>query len=137
MQRADVTLSHETIHNPAEPRHFMRLLPVHRRVVVRRGEGVLAESTGAVRLVEIGRDVYPPALYIPVADASTRLRPNDRRTHCPLKGDATYYDLTDEAGAVVAENLAWRYPSPVVGAEALANRIAFYVDDLSIEEHPQ
>lgn len=45
-------------------------------------------------------------------------------THCPWKGDASYYTL--EVDGTVAENAAWYYPNPKPGAEQVAGRVAFY-----------
>ena len=65
--RAKVTLSRHTIHNPGDPRHFMRIKPVKGRVRILLGETVLADSRNALRLLEAGHDVYDPVLYIPLA----------------------------------------------------------------------
>ncbi len=48
----------------------------------------------------------------------------DLSTHCPWKGEASYYNL--EVDGQVAENAAWYYPNPKAGAEDVANRVAFY-----------
>lgn len=45
-------------------------------------------------------------------------------THCPWKGEASYYTL--EVDGQVADNAAWYYPNPKPGAEEVANRVAFY-----------
>ena len=66
--REQVTLATATIHNPEEPRHFMRIKPAGRRVRVLRGDQVLADSTAALRVIEAGRDLYDPVLYLPRAD---------------------------------------------------------------------
>ena len=96
--RAQVTLSDATIHNPKEIRHFMRIRPVSRRVRVRLGDVLLAESTNARRLTEVGRDVYDPAFYLPRKDVRITLQRVDKQTHCPLKGDASYFDVLDADG---------------------------------------
>ncbi len=135
-EQADVTLATATIHNPAEIRHFMRLKPVGRRVRILRDGAVLAESTGAVRLLEVGRDVYDPVIYVPRADVRASLGPNDTSTHCPLKGDAAYFDLLDETGTVAQPKIAWTYPQPFDFATELNGLVAFYADQVTIEESP-
>jgi uncharacterized protein (DUF427 family) len=60
--RAQVTLSRDTIHNPDDPRHYMRIKPVKGRVRILLGGRVLADSTDALRLLEAGHDVYDPVL---------------------------------------------------------------------------
>jgi uncharacterized protein (DUF427 family) len=49
---------------------------------------------------------------------------SDHSTHCPWKGDASYWDV--EVGDERAANAAWYYPMAKEGAEAVANRVAFY-----------
>lgn len=133
MANADVTLSGQTIHNPGEPRHFMRLKPVERRVRVLRGGVVLAESDAGLRLLEVGRDFYDPTLYLPRADIRATLEQTEKSTHCPLKGDAVYFDLVS-GDSVLEPEIAWAYPAPFGFADALAGRIAFYPDKVTILE---
>ena len=136
MPHPDVTLAQETIHNPSEPRHFMRLKPVGRRVRIRLGDEVLAETTRALRVLEVGKDLYDPVLYVPDEDVVARLGPNDRTTHCPLKGDAAHFDLIGEDGTVRQPKIAWSYREPLGHASGLAGRTAFYTDRLTVEEAP-
>lgn len=129
---ATVTLAVQTIHNPAEPRHFMKLKPVPARVSVRRGGTILATSKRAVRLLEVGFDLYDPIVYFPPEDVSGTLTKNAASSHCPLKGDATYYDL---AGAgEPGLNVAWSYDTPFAFARDIAGLIAFYPSKVDIEE---
>ena len=133
----DITLAPDTVHNPREPRHFMRIKPVDAHVRIRRGGDVLAESGTAMRVLEIGRDFYEPVLYIPADDIGAPLgRSAAPSTHCPIKGDAVYFDLLDAAGTAVVEAIAWAYPDPVAGAEALAGRVAFDAAHVTIEQSP-
>lgn len=48
----------------------------------------------------------------------------DHHTTCPWKGTASYFSL--EVDGETAENAAWYYLEPKEGAEAVANRVAFY-----------
>ena len=124
-----VTMATETIHNPNEPRHFMRIRPANSRVRVLRGTDVMADSLHALRVSEVGRDIYPSVLYIPQADVSPALKPmTGRSTHCPLKGDASYFSLDDE------EPIAWTYATPLTIAAQLSGHVAFYADRVIIEE---
>ncbi len=50
--------------------------------------------------------------------------PSDHTTHCPWKGDASYYDVTVD-GKVNA-GAAWYYPSPKPAASEIADRVAFW-----------
>ena len=132
----DFTLVTGAAHNPSEPRHFMRIKPVSRRVRVLRDGAVLADSTAAVRLLEVGKDLYDPVFYFPRNDVTGALKQIDHSTHCPLKGDATYFDLTGDDGAVVEEKIAWSYPTPLDFAADLSGLIAFYGDKVTVEESP-
>ena len=127
---SDVTMSDKTIHNPAEPRHFMRIKPVAGRVVISRGDEVLATSDRAVRLIEVGKDVYDPTIYLPHEDVTANLTQTNNSTHCPLKGDAIYFDAAE------VEEIAWAYPNPLSIAPELAGRVAFYGSKVSITETP-
>lgn len=134
MPNAEITLSEHTIHNPAEPRHFMRLRPVGGRARALRDGVVLADSVEAMHLLEAGKDLYAPLVYFPEAAVTAPLRRNDKSTHCPLKGDAAYFDLLDGAGKVAVENVAWTYSEPFDFAEGLKGLFAFYPQHVTMEE---
>jgi len=136
MSHPEITMTKEGIHNPAEPRHYMRLKPVKGRVRVLRDGEVLAESTRAVRLLEVGKDLYDPVFYFPEDDIKATLLPNEVTTHCPLKGDAAYFDLADQDGSIREERIAWSYPAPFDFAQGLRGLVAFYTDKVSFEESP-
>lgn len=52
------------------------------------------------------------------------LRPSDSHTHCPWKGDASYYSL--EVDGKVNTDAAWYYPTPSKAAAQITGRIAFW-----------
>jgi len=134
--RAQVTLAQHTIHNPDEPRHFMRIKPVRARVRVRRGGHVLGESERALRVLEAGRDLYDPVLYLPATDLRAKLSPAEKKTFCPLKGQASYLDLVSDDGRVEAAEIAWSYRETLDIAAALKDLIAFDASQVAIEELP-
>ncbi len=79
---------------------------------------VIAESAHALRLEE-GR--YPPVFYIPRKDVKMeKLAASAHRTHCPFKGDASYFSLPG------AENAVWSYETPREGVAAIRGYLAFY-----------
>jgi uncharacterized protein (DUF427 family) len=131
-----VTKSRETIHNPQDARHFMRVKPVPGRVRILLEGEVVADSERALRVLEAGRDIYDPVLYIPRADVRAQLIPIDRKTHCPIKGDCSYYDVRTADGATRAAELAWCYHDVLDFAAALKDLIAFDRSRVVIEEHP-
>jgi uncharacterized protein (DUF427 family) len=66
-----------------------------------------------------------PIYYFPAEDLSADLlEPTDHRTHCPWKGDASYWSV--RAGDRVAENAVWAYLDPLEGAPPLAGYRAIY-----------
>jgi uncharacterized protein (DUF427 family) len=96
-----------------------RVEPSPAHVVVELDGEVLADTRRSLRVLETS---HPPVYYIPASDVRTgRLRPSARRsTWCEFKGAARYYD----AGRHKA--VAWSYPSPSPGYEAIASHFAFY-----------
>ena len=132
----EITLSQDTIHNPDEPRHYMRIKPVNRRIRVLFAGNIIAESTQALRLLEAGRDIYDPVLYLPPADIQAKLVQKPRRTFCPLKGHASYFDLVVEQDPMAAVDIAWSYQDTLEFAALIKDRIAFDAARVVIEEHP-
>lgn len=117
-----------TVHNPDNQAHFMHVKPVRQRVKVLHAGKVLAESTDALRIMETGREPYDPVVYIPRGDVSGALKPEGAKsTHCPLKGDASYFTFD-------GEEIAWTYDRPLEGSKLIKDYVAFYPDKVTIEE---
>jgi uncharacterized protein (DUF427 family) len=110
--------------DPPEPGRALYLEPTPKRIrAVIDGE-VVADSRGALLLQESG---LQPIYYFPPEDVRTELfEPTDKHTHCPKKGDASYY--TVRVGDRVVKNAAWYYPQPLDGAPPIKDLIAFYWD---------
>jgi uncharacterized protein (DUF427 family) len=69
--------------------HRISTRPSERGVRVERDGEVLAESRRAVELEETG---LPTRYYLPREDVRVDLlTPSDTTSHCPFKGDATYF----------------------------------------------
>ena len=120
-----------TIARPGVPTHFMVLRPIDRKVIVRLPDGtLLAESSNATRLIESGKTIYDPVIYFPKDAIKMPFTKQDKSTHCPLKGDATYY------AANGVDELAWSYEAPLDFASPIAGLVAFYGNKVIIEEHP-
>jgi uncharacterized protein (DUF427 family) len=83
---------------------------------------VIAQSTRAVVLNETRHN---PVIYIPREDANMAMMARTTHTtHCPFKGDASYFSLVD--GATRAENAVWSYETPIAEAAGIAQHLAFY-----------
>ena len=96
-----------------------RLEPSGRRVVVKLGTDVVADTTAAYRVLETS---HPPSWYLPrkaVADGVLRRSPA-RGTVCEWKGLATYWDVGD------LDRAAWSYQSPTGPFEAITGYVAFF-----------
>jgi uncharacterized protein (DUF427 family) len=106
------------------PAHRLFAHPFPRRVRAE-VDGVTVLDTERGRLLhETG---LGPVLYAPVEDVrQDLLEPTDHHTHCPFKGDASYWSV--RVGDRVAENAVWGYPEPKPEAPWLAGWQAFYFD---------
>ena len=124
--RESLPLVAGAIRNPSNPNHFMVARQVAQRLRVFLGERVLAETTHALCLIEIGRKAHDPVFYVPPGDLLVALDKTDRTTHCPLKGDASYF-------ALGGEELGWSYLAPFDFAAVLTGLHAFWASKVRIE----
>ncbi len=84
--------------------HRIRTRPSARRVQVRAGGRLLADSTRAIELRETG---LPTRFYLPREDVRLELlAPSPTTTHCPFKGDAAYFSTPG------APDAFWSYEQP-------------------------
>lgn len=91
---------------------------------------VIADTDDALILDEAA---LPPVVYFPRADVAMEyMGRTERHTHCPYKGDASYYTLT--MGGQIAENVAWSYEDPFEAVAPITSRIAFYTDRVEVYE---
>lgn len=83
---------------------------------------VVLDSDNAVLLHESN---LLPQVYVPFTDvAGDLLESTAHHTHCPFKGDASYYSV--RVGDRLAENAVWSYPSPTSDASWLTGYVAVY-----------
>jgi uncharacterized protein (DUF427 family) len=99
------------------------VVPCERRVRVELAGETLADSTGALRVLETS---HPPTIYVPPRDVRTELlvASSARPTVCEFKGAARHLDAVVGASRVPA--IAWSYPEPVPAYAALRDHVAFY-----------
>lgn len=115
------------IRNPANPNHLMVVRPVRRTVKVHVGDTLVAQTQNALRVMEMGKSLYDPMLYIPASDVVAALEPIAKSTHCPLKGDAGYVSFN-------GDEIAWTYDRPLEISKQLAGHFAFWPDKVRITE---
>ncbi|MDK1385808.1 DUF427 domain-containing protein [Sinorhizobium sp. 8-89] len=101
------------------------------RVVVKLDGRVVADTRDALTLREAS---YPAVQYIPRKDVDmSLLARTDHSTHCPYKGDASYYSITP--GGERSKNAVWTYEDPHAAVREIKDHVAFYPDRVdSIEE---
>jgi uncharacterized protein (DUF427 family) len=113
------------------PKHRIFYADYPRRLRAVIAGKVLLDTEGAKLLYETG---IPPVPYIPLEDFDqTLLTRTDHSTHCPFKGDASYYSVGD------ATNVVWEYNDPKPEAAWLKGYAAPYwsrMDAWFVEEEP-
>jgi uncharacterized protein (DUF427 family) len=102
------------------------------QVVVRVDGLVIADSTHALVMRAPGT---PDVQYVPRADVDMqRLVRSENTTHCPYKGEASYWSI--RTGRRIVDDAVWSYEVPYPDVAAIAGHLAFYADRVdAIEEH--
>ena len=111
------------------PDHPITISPSEKHVRVRLGSDVIADTNDALDLQE---STYPVVHYIPrSAVQMDRLVKTDRSTHCPYKGDASYFSIVAKDGTRV-ENAVWSYETPFPAMREIKGYLAFYPNKVEI-----
>jgi uncharacterized protein (DUF427 family) len=93
-----------------------------REIVVRWGDIEIARTRRAIRVLETA---HPPSFYLPWEDVAEDLfQAAKGSSFCEWKGPASYWSLVD--GERRLPSVAWSYPQPLAGAEAIADCVAMY-----------
>ena len=97
------------------------IAPNPNKVVVRVDGLVIADSTRALVMRAPGT---PDVQYVPRADVDMRhLIRSEHSTHCPYKGDASYWSI--QTGRRVVDDAVWSYEVPYPDVAAIAGHLAF------------
>jgi uncharacterized protein (DUF427 family) len=116
----------ETNYSIEGPAHRLLLTPFPRRVRAEVGSHTVLDTVDGALLHESN---LLPALYVPVADVDTDvLVRTDHHTHCPFKGDASYWSI--RIGNRTLDNVVWAYEQPLPDVAWLRDRVSFYFDRL-------
>ena len=111
------------------PDHPITISPAGRRVWVRFGGEVLADTSDGLDLQE---STYPLVHYLPrSAVQMDRLIKTAHSTHCPYKGDASYFSIIGKDGTRV-ENAVWSYETPFPAMKQITGYLAFYPNKVEI-----
>ena len=113
------------------PAHTLYFEPYERRMRAVLGGETVIDTTGGMLLYESN---IGPVLYVPEQDVRQDLiTRTDHTTHCPFKGDASYWSVGEH------ENVLWGYEDPIESASFLRGYLAPYWDrfDAWFEEDEQ
>lgn len=115
------------------PDHRVTVKPFQGRVIASVGGAVIADTRRALELQE---SKYPPVYYVPRADAHMdKLSRTTHSTHCPFKGDASYFSIG--GGGDERENAVWSYEKPYDEVIAIREHLAFYPDRVDLRIEPE
>jgi len=106
----------------ANPGYVITFDPLPARVRAVLGGETVGESADARVMYELG---HAPVYYLPRADVhEPLLERTAHHTHCPYKGDASYWTARTGTGGV--ENAVWSYEAPYDEMAHLAGWMGFY-----------
>ncbi len=110
---------------------FIQINKAPGKWAVRAGGAVLGETSAALALTE---GDLPAVIYFPRADIATAfLDKSTQTTHCPHKGDASYYSIVTKSKTI--ENSVWSYEAPKAEVEKIKGYLAFVVSqEVSVEQ---
>jgi uncharacterized protein (DUF427 family) len=117
--------------NPApgfkqRPDHSIAVSPAGVRIKASFNGELVADTRDALAMKE---GSYPVVYYFPRKDVKLdRLERSTHSTHCPFKGDASYFSLKNGPRDAV-----WSYEQPFDEMLAIKEYLAFYPDKLEIE----
>jgi uncharacterized protein (DUF427 family) len=108
--------------------HTITITPAELHVEVSLGGQKLAESDRPMLLDETG---LPTRYYLPREDVRTDLlRPTDTATHCPFKGDASYWSA--QVGGETYKDVVWSYEAPIPEAAGITSLMCFYPERVEL-----
>jgi uncharacterized protein (DUF427 family) len=112
----------EVFVHPRDPYTRVDILQSSRHVRVEVDGVTVADSHQPRLLFETG---LPPRFYLPKTDVRMELlAPSERRTQCPYKGTAEYYDL--HVNGATHEDFVWWYRHPTLESAKIAGYVSFY-----------
>ena len=117
-----------------EKRHYSVIESYNRKLTIKYKNNVIAESTNALILKEVGKSVYDPVFYLPKEAILIKLELEAKRqSHCPIKGDATYWNIESD---FTKNYFAWSYEEPLPRSKKIKGYIAFNLEYITFISAP-
>lgn len=107
--------------NPTNSDHFADIEEVHESFKKEIQGEVICDASEYVLLREMVRDIpHGTCIYVDSKYVKLDLLDKiEKKTHCPLKGDASYYTYQ-------GKEVAWSYEDALPSAAVIKNMISFY-----------
>ncbi len=106
------------------PNYRISFEPCRKRIRAVVGGETVIDTVGA-RLMHESKHI--PVYYFPRADVRMELlQATDNASHCPFKGDASYWTIA--AGGETRENAVWSYEDPYGEVDGIKDYMACYWD---------
>ncbi len=118
----------------SDKRHYAVIDKYNRKLTLQYKGEVVAETTEALILKEVGKTVYDPVFYLPKEALKIQLAPDaGHKSHCPIKGDASYWNLPD---AFTESYFAWSYENSLPHTKKIEGHIAFNMKYITVVSAP-
>jgi uncharacterized protein (DUF427 family) len=117
-----------------EKRHYAAIDNYNRKLTLKYLNEVIAETTSALILKEVGKSIYDPVFYLPKESVLIKLvsEPN-RQSLCPIKGDASYWNVE---GDFTDNYFAWSYENALPRTKKIKGYIAFNMEYITLISEP-
>lgn len=117
-----------------EKRHYAVVDKYQRKLTIKYKNEIIAETSAALILKEVGKSVYDPVFYLPKEAVSLKLEAEPaRQSHCPIKGDASYWNV---AGDFTSNYFAWSYETALPYTKKIEGYIAFNMEYVTFISEP-
>ncbi|HEX9746629.1 MAG TPA: DUF427 domain-containing protein [bacterium] len=98
---------------------------------LRQTENHVEVYVGGIKVAETRRPwvmkegPLPTRYYIPIDDVNMEyLKRTETKSHCPIKGDATYWSVVVDGKEY--EDVVWEYREPIDGVKEIKGTVCFW-----------